>query len=160
MDLAVGIISCSSCGVRDFKSIDDEMRFQFTVSNARGCEEYSVQREAVWLGKRDLPIHRRHTCRVCKITFRHQLPEIANGFRMTRRVHEYAENEFLCRPYTYGPARAGLDVKTGRASSVSTPGSWGSGAVWGLGFSLYLSVGRLSVDKFFPPEIHHFPYEF
>jgi len=69
-----------------------------------------VQGEFVRFGKRDvpyrdLPIHgkrvtlwvvrRRYTCRACKTTFRPQLPEMVDGFRMTLRLHEYVEKESL-----------------------------------------------------------------
>ncbi|HHJ4450097.1 TPA: transposase family protein, partial [Raoultella ornithinolytica] len=86
------------------KSTDDEMHFQVDVPDPIACEECGVQGEFVRFGKRDvpyrdLPIHgkrvtlwvvrRRYTCRACKTTFRPQLPEMVDGFRMTLRLHEY-----------------------------------------------------------------------
>ncbi|SEI13704.1 zinc-finger of transposase IS204/IS1001/IS1096/IS1165, partial [Rheinheimera pacifica] len=73
---------------------------------------------------RDLPIHgkrvtlwvvrRRYTCRACKTTFRPQLPEMVDGFRMTLRLHEYVEKESFNHPYTFVAAQTGLDEKTVR----------------------------------------------
>ena len=77
------------------------------------CEGCCVQGEFVRFGKRDvpyrdLPIHgkrvtlwvvrRRYTCRACKTTFRPQLPEMVDGFRMTLRLHEYVEKEAFNHP--------------------------------------------------------------
>jgi hypothetical protein len=88
-----------------------------------------VQGEFVRFGKRDvpyrdLPIHgkrvtlwvvrRRYTCRACKTTFRPQLPEMVDGFRMTLRLHEYVEKESFNHPYTFVAAQTGLDEKTVR----------------------------------------------
>lgn len=42
MDLAAGIINWSGCGMRDFKSIDDEMRLQVDAFDAVIWEEYGV----------------------------------------------------------------------------------------------------------------------
>ena len=73
---------------------------------------------------RDLPIHgkrvtlwvvrRRYTCRACKTTFRPQLPEMVDGFRMTLRLHEYVEKESFNQPYTFVAAQTGLDEKAVR----------------------------------------------
>lgn len=94
------------------KSTDDEMHFQVDVPDPIACEECGVQGEFVRFGKRDvpyrdLPIHgkrvtlwvvrRRYTCRACKTTFRPQLPEMVDGFRMTLRLHEYVEKESFAR---------------------------------------------------------------
>ena len=88
-----------------------------------------MQGEFVRFGKRDvpyrdLPIHgkrvtlwvvrRRYTCRACKTTFRPQLPEMVDGFRMTLRLHEYVEKESFNHPYTFVAAQTGLDEKTVR----------------------------------------------
>ncbi len=98
------------------KSTDDEMHFQVDVPDPIACEECGVQGEFVRFGKRDvpyrdLPIHgkrvtlwvvrRRYTCRACKTTFRPQLPEMVDGFRMTLRLHEYVEKESFNHPYTF-----------------------------------------------------------
>lgn len=103
------------------KSTDDEMHFQVDVPDPIACEECGVQGEFVRFGKRDvpyrdLPIHgkrvtlwvvrRRYTCRACKTTFRPQLPEMVDGFRMTLRLHEYVEKESFNHPYTFFNARA------------------------------------------------------
>src|SRR5690554_1749770 len=111
------------------KSTDDEMHFQVDVPDPIACEECGVQGEFVRFGKRDvpyrdLPIHgkrvtlwvvrRRYTCRACKTTFRPQLPEIVDGFRMTLRLHEYVEKESFNHPYTFVAAQTGLDEKTVR----------------------------------------------
>jgi transposase len=95
------------------KSTDDEMHFQVDVPDPIACEECGVQGEFVRFGKRDvpyrdLPIHgkrvtlwvvrRRYTCRACKTTFRPQLPEMVDGFRMTLRLHEYVEKESFNHP--------------------------------------------------------------
>src|SRR3546814_5385212 len=84
------------------------MHLQGDVTDPIACEECGVQGEFVRFGKRDvpyrdLPIHgkrvtlwvvrRRYTCRACKTTFRPQLPEMVDGFRMTLRLHEYVEKE-------------------------------------------------------------------
>ena len=97
------------------KSTDDEMHFQVDVPDPIACEECGVQGEFVRFGKRDvpyrdLPIHgkrvtlwvvrRRYTCRACKTTFRPQLPEMVDGFRMTLRLHEYVEKESFTHPAT------------------------------------------------------------
>ena len=106
------------------KSTDDEMHFQVDAPNPIACEECGVQGEFVRFGKRDvpyrdLPIHgkrvtlwvvrRRYTCRACKTTFRPQLPEMVDGFRMTLRLHEYVEKESFNHPYTFVAAQTGLD---------------------------------------------------
>lgn len=111
------------------KSTDDEMHFQVDVPDPIACEECGVQGEFVRFGKRDvpyrdLPIHgkrvtlwvvrRRYTCRACKTTFRPQLPEMVDGFRMTLRLHEYVEKESFNHPYTFVAAQTGLDEKTVR----------------------------------------------
>ena len=92
-----------------------------------GVMRRGVQGEFVRFGKRDvpyrdLPIHgkrvtlwvvrRRYTCRACKTTFRPQLPEMVDGFRMTLRLHEYVEKESFNHPYTFVAAQTGLDEKT------------------------------------------------
>ena len=111
------------------KSTDDEMHFQVDAPDPVACEECGVQGEFVRFGKRDvpyrdLPIHgkrvtlwvvrRRYTCRACKTTFRPQLPEMVDGFRMTLRLHEYVEKESFNHPYTFVAAQTGLDEKTVR----------------------------------------------
>lgn len=111
------------------KSTDDEMHFQVDVPDPIACEECGAQGEFVRFGKRDvpyrdLPIHgkrvtlwvvrRRYTCRACKTTFRPQLPEMVDGFRMTLRLHEYVEKESFNHPYTFVAAQTGLDEKTVR----------------------------------------------
>lgn len=111
------------------KSTDDEMHFQVDVPDPIACVECGVQGEFVRFGKRDvpyrdLPIHgkrvtlwvvrRRYTCRACKTTFRPQLPEMVDGFRMTLRLHEYVEKESFNHPYTFVAAQTGLDEKTVR----------------------------------------------
>ncbi|QFT23960.1 hypothetical protein FIV02_20530 [Pseudomonas sp. THAF187a] len=111
------------------KSTDDEMHFQVDGPDPIACEECGVQGEFVRFGKRDvpyrdLPIHgkrvtlwvvrRRYTCRACKTTFRPQLPEMVDGFRMTLRLHEYVEKESFNHPYTFVAAQTGLDEKTVR----------------------------------------------
>ncbi len=111
------------------KSTDDEMHFQVDAPDPIACEECGVQGEFVRFGKRDvpyrdLPIHgkrvtlwvvrRRYTCRACKTTFRPQLPEMVDGFRMTLRLHEYVEKESFNHPYTFVAAQTGLDEKTVR----------------------------------------------
>lgn len=83
-----------------------------------------MQGEFVRFGKRDvpyrdLPIHgkrvtlwvvrRRYTCRACKTTFRPQLPEMVDGFRMTLRLHEYVEKEAFNHPYAYVADTTGTD---------------------------------------------------
>ena len=103
------------------KSTDDEMHFQVDVPDPIACEECGVQGEFVRFGKRDvpyrdLPIHgkrvtlwvvrRRYTCRACKTTFRPQLPEMVDGFRMTLRLHEYVEKESFSHPYMSHPGRS------------------------------------------------------
>ncbi len=95
------------------KSTDDEMHFQVDVRFGKRDVPY-----------RDLPIHgkrvtlwvvrRRYTCRACKTTFRPQLPEMVDGFRMTLRLHEYVEKESFNHPYTFVAAQTGLDEKTVR----------------------------------------------
>lgn len=111
------------------KSTDDEMHFQVDVPDPIACEECGVQGEFVRFGKRDVPyrdlpiygkrvtlwvVRRRYTCRACKTTFRPQLPEMVDGFRMTLRLHEYVEKESFNHPYTFVAAQTGLDEKTVR----------------------------------------------
>src|SRR5699024_8774887 len=59
-------------------------------------------------------VRRRYTCRACKTTFRPQLPEMVDGYRMTLRLHEYVEKEAFNHPYTFVAAQTGLDEKTVR----------------------------------------------
>lgn len=102
------------------------MHFQVDVPDPIACEECGVQGEFVRFGKRDvpyrdLPIHgkrvtlwvvrRRYTCRACKTTFRPQLPEMVDGFRMTLRLHEYVEKESFNHPYTFVAAQTGLNKR-------------------------------------------------
>lgn len=129
MGLVTGLINLSNYEVRDSKSTDDEMHFQVDAPDPIACEKCGVQGEIVRFGKRDvpyrdLPIHgkrvtlwvvrRRYTCRACKTSFRPQLPEMVDGFRMTRRLHEYVEKESFNHPYTFVAAQTGLDEKTVR----------------------------------------------
>lgn len=105
-----------------------EMHFQVDAHDPIACEECGVQGEFVRFGKRDvpyrdLPIHgkritlwvvrRRYTCRACN-TFRTQLPEMVDGFRMMLRLHEYVEKEPFNHPYTFVAKQTGLEVKTVR----------------------------------------------
>ena len=82
---------------------NEDIHFRLEAPTPVACEGCGVQGEFVRFGKRDvpyrdLPIHgkrvtlwvvrRRYTCRACKTTFRPQLPEMVDGFRMTLRLHE------------------------------------------------------------------------
>ena len=111
------------------KSDDEEMHFQVEAPDPIACESCGVQGEFVKFGKRDvaykdLPIHgkrvtlwvirRRYTCRACDSTFRPNLPNIAEHFRMTNRLHEYIEKESFNYPYTVLADRVGVDEKTVR----------------------------------------------
>ena len=128
-ELPDNILDLPQYQVLGCKSTDDEMHFQVDVPDPIACEECGVQGEFVRFGKRDvpyrdLPIHgkrvtlwvvrRRYTCRACKTTFRPQLPEMVDGFRMTLRLHEYVEKESFNHPYTFVAAQTGLDEKTVR----------------------------------------------
>ena len=99
----------------------EDIHFRLEAPTPVACEGCGVQGEFVRFGKRDvpyrdLPIHckrvtlwvvrRRYTCRACKTTFRPQLPEMVDGFRMTLRLHEYVEKESFNHPYTFFNARA------------------------------------------------------
>ena len=81
---------------------NEDIHFRLEAPTPVACEGCGVQGEFVRFGKRDvpyrdLPIHgkrvtlwvvrRRYTCRACKTTFRPQLPEMVDGFRMTLRLH-------------------------------------------------------------------------
>ena len=129
LDLPDNILHLPEYQVLGCKSTDDEMHFQVDAPDPIACEECGVQGEFVRFGKRDvpyrdLPIHgkrvtlwvvrRRYTCRACKTTFRPQLPEMVDGFRMTLRLHEYVEKESFNHPYTFVAAQTGLDEKTVR----------------------------------------------
>lgn len=128
-ELPDNILDLPQYQVLGCKSTDDEMHFEVDVPDPIACEECGVQGEFVRFGKRDvpyrdLPIHgkrvtlwvvrRRYTCRACKTTFRPQLPEMVDGFRMTLRLHEYVEKESFNHPYTFVAAQTGLDEKTVR----------------------------------------------
>ena len=108
---------------------NEDIHFRLEAPTPVACEGCGVQGEFVRFGKRDvpyrdLPIHgkrvtlwvvrRRYTCRACKTTFRPQLPEMVDGFRMTLRLHEYVEKESFNHPYTFVAAQTGLDEKTVR----------------------------------------------
>ncbi len=95
------------------KTTDDEMHFQVEAPKPITCESCGVTGGFVRFGKRDvpyrdLPIHgkrvtlwvvrRRYTCRACKTTFRPQLLEMVDGFRMTLRLHKYVEKESFTPP--------------------------------------------------------------
>src|SRR5690554_4569462 len=124
------------------KSTDDEMHFQVDVPDPIACEECGVQGEFVRFGKRDvpyrdLPIHgkrvtlwvvrRRYTCRACKTTFRPQLPEMVDGFRMTLRLHEYVEKESFNHPTPLWRHRPAWTRRRCATSSTPAPSSWGAG---------------------------------
>jgi transposase len=125
------------------KSTDDEMHFQVDVPDPIACEECGVQGEFVRFGKRDVPhrdlpiqgkrvtlwvVRRRYTCRACKTTFRPQLPEVVDGFRMTLRLHEYVEKESFNHPYTFVAAqRPAWTRRRCATSSTPAPSSWGAG---------------------------------
>ena len=104
---------------------NEDIHFRLEAPTPVACEGCGVQGEFVRFGKRDvpyrdLPIHgkrvtlwvvrRRYTCRACKTTFRPQLPEMVDGFRMTLRLHEYVEKESFNHPYTFVAAQTGLDA--------------------------------------------------
>ncbi|MEQ3622818.1 MAG: ISL3 family transposase [Marinobacter sp.] len=123
------ILHLQSYEVLGYDSTDDDMHFQVDAPDPIACEECGVQGDFVRFGKRDvpyrdLPIHgkrvtlwvvrRRYTCRACKTTFRPQLPEMVDGFRMTLRLYEYLEKESFNHPYTFVAAQTGLDEKTVR----------------------------------------------
>lgn len=86
---------------------------------------------------RDLPIHgkrvtlwvvrRRYTCRACKTTFRPQLPEMVDGFRMTLRLHEYVEKEAFNHPYAYVADTTGPTRRRYATFSTPAPNSRGAG---------------------------------
>ncbi|GHK35849.1 hypothetical protein ECZU06_29740 [Escherichia coli] len=101
-----------------------------------------MQGEFVRFGKRDvpyrdLPIHgkrvtlwvvrRRYTCRACKTTFRPQLPEMVDGFRMTLRLHEYVEKEAFNHPYAYVADTTGWTRRRYATFSTPAPNSRGAG---------------------------------
>ncbi len=115
------------------KSTDDEMHFQVDAPDPIACEECGVQDEFVRFGKRDVPypdfpihgkwvilwvVRRRYTCRACKTTFRPQLPEMVDAFRMTLRLYEYVEKESFNHTYTFVAAQTGLDEKTVRQTRM------------------------------------------
>ncbi len=88
------------------------MHFQVDAPDPIACEECGVQGEFVrvtlWV------VRRRYTCRACKTTFRPQLPEMVDGFRMTLRLHEYVEKESFTPPLHL---RGGTD-RPGREDST------------------------------------------
>ena len=122
---------------------NEDIHFRLEAPTPVACEGCGVQGEFVRFGKRDvpyrdLPIHgkrvtlwvvrRRYTCRACKTTFRPQLPEVVDGFRMTLRLHEYVEKESFNHPYTFVAAqRPAWTRRRCATSSTPAPSSWGAG---------------------------------
>ncbi len=90
----------------DSKEEEHDFHFQLEAPTPVACEECGVEGEFVRFGKKqstycDLPmygervtlwmIRRRYICRACDKTFRPRLPEIVDGYRMTRRLHTHVE---------------------------------------------------------------------
>ena len=122
---------------------NEDIHFRLEAPTPVACEGCGVQGEFVRFGKRDVPhrdlpiqgkrvtlwvVRRRYTCRACKTTFRPQLPEVVDGFRMTLRLHEYVEKESFNHPYTFVAAqRPAWTRRRCATSSTPAPSSWGAG---------------------------------
>lgn len=111
----------------DSRTSSAQLHIRVKAPPPAACESCGDPSRLVRFGKRDvpysdLPIHGkpvtlwiircRYRCRACNFTFRPQLPEMADGFRMTLRLHDYVEKESFNHPYTFVAAQTGLDEKT------------------------------------------------
>lgn len=107
------IIHLPNYQIQGTKVEEHDLHFHIEAPHPIACEGCGVEGELARFGKRDvayrdLPIHgkrvtlwvirRRYTCRACKTTFRPRLPEMADSFRMTLRLHEYVEKESFNHP--------------------------------------------------------------
>jgi transposase len=123
------ILHLPEYSVLGVKEEEHDFHFQVEAPDPIACEECGVEGEFVRFGKkqsayRDLPMHgkrvtlwvirRRYICRACEKTFRPRLPEIVDGYRMTRRLHTHVEKEAFNHPYAYVADTTGLDEKTVR----------------------------------------------